>query len=86
MVPSTLPQRLAIKPRGPLDGSVFVPGSKSLTNRALVLAALADGESRLSGALESDDTVVMRRALEATGIEIRVEASTEGDDSHKDND
>jgi 3-phosphoshikimate 1-carboxyvinyltransferase len=86
MVPSTLPQRLAIKPRGPLDGSVFVPGSKSLTNRALVLAALADGESRLSGALESDDTVVMRRALEATGIELRVEASADGDDSHNDND
>jgi 3-phosphoshikimate 1-carboxyvinyltransferase len=54
-----------------------VPGSKSITNRALVLAALADGESTLSGVLESDDTRHMRVALEALGIEIRtVDATT----------
>ncbi len=54
-----------------------VPGSKSLTNRALVLAALADGESRLEGALESDDTRYMRAALAALGIEIvDVDATT----------
>lgn len=47
-----------------------VPGSKSITNRALVLAALADGESRLEGVLESDDTRHMREALQALGIEI----------------
>jgi 3-phosphoshikimate 1-carboxyvinyltransferase len=50
-----------------------VPGSKSITNRALVLAALAEGESRLEGVLESDDTRYMREALEALGIEIRSE-------------
>ncbi|HIF95110.1 MAG: 3-phosphoshikimate 1-carboxyvinyltransferase [Myxococcales bacterium] len=61
-------ERLAIETRGPLDGHVAVPGSKSITNRALLLAALADGESRLSGGLDSDDTVVMRAALEALGI------------------
>ncbi len=49
-----------------------VPGSKSITNRALILAALADGESRLEGVLESDDTRYMRRGLEALGIEVIV--------------
>jgi 3-phosphoshikimate 1-carboxyvinyltransferase len=48
-----------------------VPGSKSITNRALVLAALADGESTLTGVLESDDTRHMRAALEALGIEVQ---------------
>ncbi|XXX81198.1 3-phosphoshikimate 1-carboxyvinyltransferase [Sorangium sp. So ce134] len=48
-----------------------VPGSKSITNRALVLAALADGESTLEGVLHSDDTRHMRSALEAMGIGIR---------------
>jgi 3-phosphoshikimate 1-carboxyvinyltransferase len=47
-----------------------VPGSKSITNRALVLAALADGTSELTGVLESDDTHHMRAALEALGIGI----------------
>ena len=72
--PPTLPDRLTIKTRGPLDGRVRVPGSKSITNRALLLAALADGQSRLSGGLESDDTVVMRVALEAMGIGLATEA------------
>jgi len=59
-----------IDPRGPLDAVVQVPGSKSETNRALVCAALARGTSELSGALESDDTVVMREAFRALGAEI----------------
>ena len=55
---------------GPVDVAWAVPGSKSITNRALVLAALADGETRLTGALESDDTRHMRAALTRMGIEI----------------
>ena len=55
---------------GPVDGTWTVPGSKSVTNRALVLAALADGETRLTGALESDDTRHMRAALTRMGIDI----------------
>ncbi len=51
---------VTIRPRGPLDAAVRVPGSKSLTNRALPIAALAVGESRLVGALASDDTEAMR--------------------------
>jgi 3-phosphoshikimate 1-carboxyvinyltransferase len=53
-----------------------VPGSKSITNRALVLAALAEGQSRIEGALESDDTRHMKHALGALGIDIREEADT----------
>lgn len=56
---------------GPVDALVTVPGSKSLTNRALVLAALADGPSRLVGTLRSRDTDLMIAALRAlgTGVE-----------------
>ncbi len=71
-----LPRALAIGPRGPLDAAVRVPGSKSLTNRALPVAALADGESALAGALASDDTRVMVDALRALGAEIRTQGET----------
>jgi 3-phosphoshikimate 1-carboxyvinyltransferase len=53
-----------------------VPGSKSITNRALVLAALAEGESRLEGVLRSDDTHHMRAGLEALGVSVRDEGPT----------
>jgi 3-phosphoshikimate 1-carboxyvinyltransferase len=49
---------------------VRVPGSKSLTNRALIVAALADGESTLTGALDSDDTRVMVDSLQKLGIKV----------------
>jgi 3-phosphoshikimate 1-carboxyvinyltransferase len=52
----------------PVVGSIRPPGSKSITNRALVCAALADGESLLSGALDSQDTRVMADGLAALGI------------------
>ena len=47
----------------PQHASVTVPGSKSITNRALILAALAGGETALQGALWSEDTQVMVEAL-----------------------
>jgi 3-phosphoshikimate 1-carboxyvinyltransferase len=53
---------------GPIRGVVQPPGSKSYTNRALVLAALADGKSTLSGALFSDDTMHMANGLRALGF------------------
>jgi 3-phosphoshikimate 1-carboxyvinyltransferase len=53
-----------------VDATVQVPGSKSITNRALLLAALARGETELEGALTSDDTDVMREALIALGAQI----------------
>jgi 3-phosphoshikimate 1-carboxyvinyltransferase len=55
---------------GRLDATVSLPGSKSMTNRALVLAALANGPTRLTGALRSRDTLLMAGALRALGAEI----------------
>lgn len=55
----------------PLDTTWRVPGSKSITNRALVLAALADGTSVIENVLASDDTRHMRTCLERLGISMR---------------
>ncbi|HEY5659029.1 MAG TPA: 3-phosphoshikimate 1-carboxyvinyltransferase [Myxococcota bacterium] len=65
-----LPAVLPVAPRGALDARVRVPGSKSITNRALLVGALADGESTLRGALVSDDTRVMLGALRALGCDV----------------
>ncbi|RMG33784.1 MAG: 3-phosphoshikimate 1-carboxyvinyltransferase [Planctomycetota bacterium] len=56
--------------RGPIDARVRPPGSKSLTNRALVVSALADGVSRLTNVLDCDDTRVMLDSLQALGIRV----------------
>jgi 3-phosphoshikimate 1-carboxyvinyltransferase len=56
---------------GPLAARVVLPGSKSLTNRELVLAALADGPSTLRRPLKARDTELMAAALAALGAEIR---------------
>ena len=64
-------KKLSIIPPGrPLTGRVSPPGSKSITNRALLLAGLARGTSRLTGALKSDDTRYMAEALRAMGVTI----------------
>ncbi|WP_437361000.1 3-phosphoshikimate 1-carboxyvinyltransferase [Inquilinus limosus] len=64
-------QGLTIKAPGrPLTGRVTPPGSKSITNRVLLLAALARGTSRLTGALKSDDTKLMAAALRAMGVAV----------------
>jgi 3-phosphoshikimate 1-carboxyvinyltransferase len=55
---------------GPLDATITVPGSKSLTNRALVCAALAEGTSLVEGALVADDTEAMAEALRQLGTGI----------------
>lgn len=55
---------------GPIRGRIRPPGSKSITNRALVCAALADGISTLTGALDSEDTRVMIDGLGRLGIEV----------------
>lgn len=62
---------------GPLDARVVLPGSKSLTNRYLVLAALAGDVSRLRAPLRSRDTLLMAGALRALGA--RVEDVGDGD-------
>ncbi|MFI5119376.1 MAG: 3-phosphoshikimate 1-carboxyvinyltransferase [Thermoanaerobaculia bacterium] len=59
--------------RGRLVGSLGIPGSKSLTNRALVAAALAEGESELLNPLDSTDTRAFAAALRLLGAEILLE-------------
>ena len=62
---------LPIEPvAGPLSARIRPPGSKSLTNRALACAALAEGESLLTGALDSDDTRVMVAGLDALSVTV----------------
>lgn len=61
---------------GPVSGSVSVPGSKSITNRALVLAALATGPTLIRRPLRSRDTTLMAAALRRLGVEV----SDVGDD------
>ena len=56
--------------RKPLEATITVPGSKSYTNRALLVAALARGASTITGALFSDDTRYMCTALRKLGVEI----------------
>ena len=69
-----MPDPLPISPlRNPLGSCVSLPGSKSITNRALILAALADGETTLKGALFSRDTYIMLEALDLLGF--RAEAN-----------
>ena len=67
---SELQHKTPIPPMRPLRGMVRLPGSKSITNRALLLAALARGTTRLTGALKSGDTVYMAHALRAMGVTI----------------
>ena len=57
-----------VPPDRPLTGRVVPPGSKSITNRALLLAALAKGTSRITGALKSKDTQLMAAALRQMGV------------------
>lgn len=69
-----LPDLIEIVPlKDPVRAEITVPGSKSITNRALILAALAKGEVILKGALWSEDTQIMAQALEKLGFEINIE-------------
>lgn len=62
-----------IKPLDKVEVTVRVPGSKSITQRALIAAALADGESTLRGPLASEDTHYTATALRAMGVEVHEE-------------
>lgn len=75
--PAARPDPLPVVPLdGPVDAVVRPPGSKSITNRALVCAALADGTSRLQGALRADDTEAMIGCLRELGITVRADGTT----------
>ncbi|HLK60074.1 MAG TPA: 3-phosphoshikimate 1-carboxyvinyltransferase [Chthonomonadaceae bacterium] len=72
------PETLPILPLAqPPDVTVPIPGSKSLTNRALILAALAEGKSTLLGALTSEDTLVMSDSLHRLGFTVDADAEAE---------
>jgi 3-phosphoshikimate 1-carboxyvinyltransferase len=68
-----LPDLIEIVPLDkPVRAEITVPGSKSITNRALILAALADGEVALEGALWSEDTQIMVECLQELGFMVNV--------------
>ena len=68
--PAPPPTAVAIGARGALTGTVRVPGDKSISHRALMLSALAVGESRIEGLLEGEDVLATAAALRAMGSEI----------------
>jgi 3-phosphoshikimate 1-carboxyvinyltransferase len=68
------PHELVVAPIVNARGTVHLPGSKSLSNRALLLAALAHGTSRLANVLDADDTRVMIAALRALGVAVEEDA------------
>src|SRR5436190_21547683 len=73
--PMPLPELIEIVPlTKPVEAEITVPGSKSITNRALILAALGDGQTTLRGALWSEDTQVMVEGLRALGFDVQVAA------------
>src|SRR5688500_15724191 len=73
-----LPEMIEIEPlRAPVNADVRVPGSKSITNRALILAALGPKTVTLTGALWSEDTQVMVDCLQRLGFQIDVQPDPE---------
>ena len=76
--PGATSARPVFPARHDLDVVVRVPGSKSVTNRALLLAALADGDSVLQGALAADDTLAFAAGLTELGFEVHTDGGGEG--------
>src|SRR5204862_6890494 len=69
----SLPERIEIVPLDkPVRAEITVPGSKSITNRALILAALTEGETTLQGALWSEDTQLMVECLQDLGYMVNI--------------
>jgi 3-phosphoshikimate 1-carboxyvinyltransferase len=70
-------QQLDLAPASRAEGTLRLPGSKSISNRTLLLAALARGTTELTSLLDSDDTRVMREALAALGVVLESRGSVE---------
>jgi 3-phosphoshikimate 1-carboxyvinyltransferase len=64
---------LTITPQGPLRGTIRVPGDKSITHRALLAGALAEGSATITGYCRGEDCLNTLRALQALGVAIEVE-------------
>ena len=71
------PSPLSARRSGPLNGRLRVPGDKSISHRALILGALAVGETRISGLLEGEDVINTGKAMRALGA--GVERTGEGE-------
>ena len=67
-VMKTLAPGAEVVPKGPVSGTIVVPGSKSISNRVLLLAALGRGKCEIRGLLHSHDTLVMMDALQMLGV------------------
>ncbi|QDT61047.1 3-phosphoshikimate 1-carboxyvinyltransferase [Stieleria bergensis] len=67
--------KVSVQPGGPVRGTIRPPGSKSITNRALICAGMTPGQSHVTGALRSEDTAVMIDSLQRCGVQISVEAA-----------
>lgn len=63
-------------PRSAVEGTIRIPGSKSLTNRALVIASLAEGRSQIKGILKSDDSYWCIESLNKLGVAVVIEGET----------
>lgn len=73
---SLSPSPLTLAARGPLRGTVVVPGDKSISHRALMFSGLAVGESRIRGLLEGEDVLATAAAMRAMGVHVtRVEGA-----------
>ena len=70
MAHSPLQTPLESRPSGPLVGRIRVPGDKSISHRALILGALAVGESRISGLLEGEDVLNTAKSMQALGAKV----------------
>ncbi|MDF7775191.1 3-phosphoshikimate 1-carboxyvinyltransferase [Sphingomonas sp. AOB5] len=64
------PSPMSISPRGPLRGTLTVPGDKSISHRSLMFSALAVGESRIEGLLEGEDVLATAAAMRAMGATV----------------
>lgn len=67
---SATPQPRSVSARGPLRGTLTVPGDKSISHRSLMFAGLAVGESRIEGLLEGEDVLATAAAMRAMGAQI----------------
>lgn len=65
-------EKLTLQPIARVEGEINLPGSKSLSNRALLLAALAEGTTQVTNLLDSDDIRHMLNALKALGVKYQL--------------
>jgi len=69
-------QRFHVEPSGNVNGVLRVPGDKSISHRALMLGAIANGNSHITGFLPGEDCLATMAAIRAMGVEVRQHDST----------